>query len=82
MPLESANIVGATHRGDASILASIPFLWNYERLAWHCAKVPNAQKVSDGSEWRDGCVGEGGRAAGVTRTHVRSTDRVRQFFQM
>ena len=29
--------------------------------------------MSDGSEWRDGCVGEGGRAAGVTRTDVRST---------
>ena len=30
-------------------------------------------KVSDGSEWRDGCAGEGGGAAGGTRTDVRST---------
>ena len=34
-------------------------------------------KVSDGSEWRDGCMGEGCGAADVTRTDVRSTDRVR-----
>ena len=32
--------------------------------------------MSDGSEWRDGCAREGGGAAGVTRTHVRSTAKL------
>ena len=40
------------------------------------AKSPNALKVSDGSEWRDGCAGEGGGAADVTRTDIRSTFRL------
>ena len=33
--------------------------------------TPNDPKLSDGSERRDGCAGEGGGAAGVTRTDVR-----------
>ncbi len=33
--------------------------------------TPNDPKLSDGGGWRDGCVGEGGRAAGVTAGAVR-----------
>ena len=38
-----------------------------------CAKSPNDPKLSDCPARRDGCAGEGGGAAGVTRGAVRSS---------